>query len=86
MQTECSTERSVFGRVEGRSVVAEFDGGALTSELGRPAYWALPTNVWTWFAGLRDVSATRETRGSSSTQSPRSSGSACSALRSATRI
>ena len=34
MQTECSTERSVFGRVEGRSVVAEFDGGALTSNSG----------------------------------------------------
>ena len=34
MQTECSTERSVFGRVEGRSVVAEFDGGALTSDAG----------------------------------------------------
>src|SRR5579871_7442 len=34
MQTECSTERSVFGRVEGRSVLAEFDGGALTSDSG----------------------------------------------------
>src|SRR5271166_6058956 len=34
MQTECSTERSVFGRVEGRSVVAEVDGGALTSDSG----------------------------------------------------
>ncbi len=34
MQTECSTERSVFGRVDGRSVVAEFDGGALTSDSG----------------------------------------------------
>src|SRR6516225_12056986 len=34
MQTECSAERSVFRRVEGRSVVAEFDGGALTSDAG----------------------------------------------------
>ena len=34
MQTECSAERSAFGRVEGRSVVAEFDGGALTSDAG----------------------------------------------------
>ena len=34
MQTECSAERSLFGRVEGRSVVAEFDGGALTSDAG----------------------------------------------------
>ena len=34
MQTECSAERSMFGRVEGRAVVAEFDGGALTSDAG----------------------------------------------------
>jgi hypothetical protein len=34
MQTECSAERSMFGRVEGRSVVAEFDGGGLTSDAG----------------------------------------------------
>jgi hypothetical protein len=34
MQTECSAEGSMFGRVEGRSVVAEFDGGALTSDAG----------------------------------------------------
>ena len=85
MQTECSAERSMFGRVEGRSVVAEFDGGALTSDAGGLLLGA-PTNVWAWFAGLRDVFVTRETRGSSSTPSPRSSGSACSALRSATRI
>ncbi len=34
MQTECSTKASAFGRVEGRPVVAEFDGGALTSDAG----------------------------------------------------
>ena len=34
MQTECSAEPSMFGRVEGRPVVAEFDGGALTSDAG----------------------------------------------------
>ncbi|RBP00023.1 DDE family transposase [Roseiarcus fermentans] len=34
MQTECSAEPSLFGRVEGRPVVAEFDGGALTSDAG----------------------------------------------------
>ncbi len=34
MQTECSAEPSVSGRVEGRAVVAEFDGGALTSGAG----------------------------------------------------
>ena len=34
MQVECSAKPSAFGRVEGRPVVAEFDGGALTSEAG----------------------------------------------------
>ena len=34
MQTECSAEPSAFGRVAGRSVIAEFDGGALTSDAG----------------------------------------------------
>ena len=34
MQTECNAEASVFARVEGRPVVAEFDGGALTSDAG----------------------------------------------------
>src|SRR5271166_726057 len=34
MHMECSAERSMFGRVEGRPVVAEFDGGALTSDAG----------------------------------------------------
>ena len=85
MQTECSAERSMFGRVEGRSVVAEFDGGALTSDAGGLLLGAADQRLGL-FAGLRDVFVTRETRGSSSTPSPRSSGSACSALRSATRI
>ena len=34
MQTEFSAKPSAFGRVEGRPVVAEFDGGALTSDAG----------------------------------------------------
>ena len=34
MQMECSAKPSAFGRVEGRPVVAEFDGVALTSEAG----------------------------------------------------
>ena len=34
MQTECSAEPSLFGAVEGRPVVAAFDGGALTSDAG----------------------------------------------------
>src|SRR5208283_5080308 len=34
MQTECSARPSAFGRVEGRPVVAAFDGGALTSDSG----------------------------------------------------
>ena len=34
MQMECSAKPSAFGQVEGRPVVAEFDGGALTSDAG----------------------------------------------------
>ena len=34
MQTECSAKPSAFGQVEGRPVVAEFDGGTLTSDAG----------------------------------------------------
>ena len=34
MQTDCSTKASEFGRVDGRPVVAEFDGGTLTSDAG----------------------------------------------------
>jgi Transposase DDE domain group 1 len=34
MLAECSAEPSVYGRVEGRPVLAEFDGGALTSDAG----------------------------------------------------
>ncbi len=41
MQTECSAKPSDFAPGEGRPVVADFDGGALTSDssgllLGRP--------------------------------------------------
>ena len=34
MQTECSAKPSQFARVEGRPVVAELDGGAVTSDAG----------------------------------------------------
>src|SRR5271165_1320476 len=34
MQTDCITSASEFARVEGRPVIAEFDGGALTSDAG----------------------------------------------------
>ena len=34
MQTQCNTTASEFAPVEGRPVVAEFDGGALTSDAG----------------------------------------------------
>jgi DDE family transposase len=34
VQTECNAEPSLFGLVEGRPVIAEFDGGALTSDAG----------------------------------------------------
>ena len=34
MQTECSADLFGFARVEGRAVVAAFDGGRMTSEAG----------------------------------------------------
>ena len=34
MPTECSADRFEFARVEGRTVVASFDGGAITSDAG----------------------------------------------------
>jgi hypothetical protein len=34
MQTECSADRFGFARVEGRAVVAGFDGGTITSDAG----------------------------------------------------
>jgi hypothetical protein len=35
MQTECSADLFGFVPVEGRKVVAAFDGGAMTSEAGQ---------------------------------------------------
>ena len=34
MQTECSVDLFGYARVEGRAVVAAFDGGTMTSEAG----------------------------------------------------
>ena len=34
MQTECSADLFGFARVEGREVVAAFDGGTMTSDAG----------------------------------------------------
>jgi hypothetical protein len=34
MPTECSAQLFEFARVEGRSVVAQFDGGKITSDAG----------------------------------------------------
>src|SRR5215213_7091657 len=34
MPTECNPDRFEFARVEGRAVVASFDGGRITSEAG----------------------------------------------------
>jgi hypothetical protein len=38
MPTQCNPERLVFAPVEGRSVVASFTGGAITSDAGGPCY------------------------------------------------
>jgi len=84
MQTECSAESSVFGRVEGRLVVADFDGGALTSDAGGLLPGAADRTI-DLVQGSWDVSATRETRGSLSTLVATLVGQRCSASRSATR-
>jgi hypothetical protein len=58
MQTECSAEPSVFGRVEGRPVVAEFDGGVLTSDAGGLLLGAADRTiglVWRLARCFRDV-------------------------------
>src|SRR5208282_4143648 len=58
MQTECSAERSVFGRVEGRPLVAAFDGGALTSDAGGLLLGAADRTiglVWRLARCFRDV-------------------------------
>jgi len=34
MRTQCSPDSMAFARVEGRRVVADFGGGALTSDAG----------------------------------------------------
>ena len=34
MPTQCSTEQFEFARVEGHKVVANFDGGTMTSDAG----------------------------------------------------
>jgi len=47
MRTQCNTTASEFAPVEGRPVVAEFDGGALTFRR-RGCCWAPPTEPWIW--------------------------------------
>ncbi len=34
MRTECNSDQFLFAPVEGRAVVASFDGGAITSDAG----------------------------------------------------
>jgi len=85
MQTECSAEPSRFGVVEGRTVAAAFDGGALTSDAGGLLLGAadrrldLVRRIARCFRDARDP---RLVEHSVATLI----GSACSALRSATRI
>ncbi len=61
MQTECSAKASEFARVEGRPVIAEFDGGALTSDAGG-CCWERPTRRWVWLIGSRAASGMRVIR------------------------
>jgi hypothetical protein len=80
MRTEFSAKPSEFAPVEGRPVVAEFDGGTVTSDAGGLLLGAADKAiglVLAWPAAF----ATRVTADISNTGWPRWSGSAYSALR-----
>jgi hypothetical protein len=84
MPTECNPTLFDFARVEGRCVVASFDGGRITSDAG-----ALLLGSTDRVVGLTRrlprASPTRAMPPLSSTRSRRWSCNALSALRSATR-
>jgi hypothetical protein len=61
MQAKCSAKASEFARVEGRRVVAEFDGGRLTSDAGG-LLLVRPTKQSVSLNGYRDVFAMRADR------------------------
>ena len=42
MQKECSAEPMLFARLERRDLVADFGGGAITSDAGAPLLWRWP--------------------------------------------
>ena len=48
MQTECSAKPSEFAPVEGRPVVAEFDGGTVTSDAGGLLLGAADQAIVAW--------------------------------------
>ena len=85
MPTECSAAQFDFGMVEGRSVVAAFDGGAVTSDAGALLLGAADRAI-----GLVERFAACFSDGRvgerSSMRSRRWSASGCSASRWATRI
>jgi hypothetical protein len=82
MRTECSPTLFAFAPVEGRAVVAGFDGGAITSDASALLLGA-PTGPSAWCGASPPASATPARRSGSSTRRPRWSASGCSALRSA---
>ena len=61
MPTECSAKPSIFAPVEGRPVVAEFDGGAMTSDAGGLLLGDADQGS-VWFAAWPGASVMRETR------------------------
>ena len=85
MQTECIADLFGFARVEGRAVVAAFDGGQMTSEAGAMLLGATDRQIGLVerFAGCFTDHARRIW---SSTRCRRWSGSGCLGSRWATRI
>ena len=85
MTTECSADRFEFARVEGRGVVAGFDGGTITSDAGALLLGATD-RATAWSGGSPRASSTIVRPSRSSIAWPPWSASGCSRLRWATRI
>ena len=85
MPTECSAKPMGFARVDGRAVVADFDGGAITSNAGGLLLGATDRAIGLVERFAACFADGRDRRSGWSTRWRRWSGSGCSASRSATR-
>lgn len=84
MQTECIPDIFGFEAVEGRTVVAAFDGGTITSDAGG-CCWVRRIERSGWWIGWHRALSIGDPRPMSSIRWQRWSGSGYSPSRSATR-